>query len=154
MKPAAERKLSHAVASQLSRAGLLEGDKPLLVAVSGGPDSLALLTLLSGLRAQNHLRLHIAHLDHGLRGPESEEDAEYVQSVANDIAIPCTVAKGNVDLFRKKHHLSWEAAAREGRYAFLSSLAEGIGASAVALGHTADDQAETVLLHLMRGSGL
>ncbi|PKB65728.1 MAG: tRNA lysidine(34) synthetase TilS [SAR202 cluster bacterium Io17-Chloro-G3] len=154
MKPAAERKLSHAVASQLSRAGLLEGDKPLLVAVSGGPDSLALLTLLSGLRTQNHLRLHIAHLDHGLRGPESEEDAEYVQSVANDIAIPCTVAKGNVDLFRKKHHLSWEAAAREVRYAFLSSLAEGIGASAVALGHTADDQAETVLLHLMRGSGL
>jgi tRNA(Ile)-lysidine synthase len=154
MTPAVERKLSHTVANLLLGTGLLEGDKPLLVAVSGGPDSLALLTLLSGLRTQYPVRLHIAHLDHGLRGHESEEDARYVQSVASDMAIPCTVEQGNVDLFRKQHHLSWEAAAREVRYTFLSRLADGIGASAVALGHTADDQAETVLLHLMRGSGL
>ncbi|MCZ6891910.1 MAG: tRNA lysidine(34) synthetase TilS [Chloroflexi bacterium] len=149
-----EARLCHEVERVLQEAGLLEDQRPLLVAVSGGPDSLALLHLLHTLSDRHPLSLHVAHLNHGLRGPESEEDGRYVCEVAGNLSLPVTSEAADVGAFRRERRLSWEAAAREVRYAFLSQTAERIGAAAVALGHTADDQAETVLLHLLRGSGL
>ena len=139
----------------LQTAGLLQpSGRVLVVAVSGGPDSLTLLSLLHDLAKRYSLRLHGAHLNHGLRGSESDEDAGYVQEACQSLQVPVTIGRADVQGLRARHRLSWEAAAREARYDFLAHVAEAVGASAVALGHTADDQAETVLLHLLRGTGI
>ncbi|MBI4198967.1 MAG: tRNA lysidine(34) synthetase TilS [Chloroflexi bacterium] len=147
--------LPQRVERALEQAGLLSPPgQTLLVAVSGGPDSLALLLLLHELARARPFRLHVAHLDHGLRGKESEEDARFVQATCQRLQVPATIQRTDVAALRARRRLSWEAAAREARYAFLARVAREEGAAAVAVGHTADDQGETVLLHLLRGSGL
>lgn len=146
-------RLERRVRSALERSGLA-GGKLLVVAVSGGPDSLALLHALHRLEADLGLRLHGAHLDHRLRGRASEEDALFVAGTFRGLGIPGTVEAADVAAYRRQHRLSLEQAARQVRYAFLARVASEQGADAIALGHTADDQAETVLLHLVRGSGL
>lgn len=125
-----------------------------LVAVSGGPDSVCLLHVLHQLEAPLGIRLHIAHLNHMLRGGSSDGDARYVEQLARSLKIPATIEAINVDAYRKKHKLSLEEAAREVRYGFLARAAESAGAGCVALGHTEDDQIETVLMHLVRGAGI
>ena len=132
----------------------LVADKLLVVAVSGGPDSLAMLYALHHLRDVLGLRLHGAHLNHGLRGDSSEQDALFVAETFHHLGIALTSEEADVSAFRRKHHLSVEQAAREVRYAFLARVAEKQRADAIALGHTADDQAETVLMHIIRGTGL
>ena len=128
--------------------------KRLLVAVSGGPDSLALLHALWQLRDEHKLRLYGAHLNHGLRGAESDADAEFTEDTFRRLDIPFTLESADVAAYRARHKLSLEDAARQVRYAFLSVAAAEHAADAIALGHTADDQAETVLMHIIRGSGL
>ncbi len=124
-----------------------------VVAVSGGPDSVCLLQVLYRLREELGLRLHVAHLDHCLRGAESEADADYVRKLAEDLGLPVTVGQRDVNEYRREHRLSLEEAAREVRYAFLEEVVRDTGAYAVAIGHTADDRIETVLLNLLRGTG-
>ena len=126
----------------------------LLVAVSGGPDSLALLHALYGLRDEFGLNLRGAHLNHELRGTDSDADAEFAARVFRQLGIPFTAGSADVAAYRSRHKLSLEDAARRVRYAFLAGAAERHDADAVTLGHTADDQAETVLMHIIRGSGL
>ncbi|MHC4430175.1 MAG: tRNA lysidine(34) synthetase TilS, partial [Planctomycetota bacterium] len=128
-------------------------DGTLLVAVSGGPDSVCLLHVLAALRGELGVRLHVAHLDHQLRGAESEADAGYVADLARQLDVPSTIERRNVDAYRAGRRLSVEAAAREVRYDFLAETARAVAAYAVAVGHTRNDHAETVLLHLIRGSG-
>ena len=125
----------------------------IVAAISGGPDSMALLLLLDRLRGTLGFALHVAHADHGLRGDEAREDARFVESMARYMGLPVTLARLDVNALRDARRMSVEEAAREARYAFLVETAAGTGASAIALGHTADDQAETVLMHLLRGSG-
>ena len=125
----------------------------LLVAVSGGADSTCLLHLLVGLREELGIRLHIAHLDHRLRGVDSEADADYVQGLAKSLDIPLTTGREDVRVYQKKNRISLEEAAREVRYRFLTDTADGVGADRVATGHTLDDQVETILMHLVRGTG-
>ncbi|MBP1465649.1 tRNA lysidine(34) synthetase TilS [Candidatus Chloroploca sp. M-50] len=125
----------------------------LLVAVSGGPDSLVLLHLLTKLRAQGGSQLHVAHLDHGIR-PEAAAEAQYVATLAATWGVPATFARRDVPALAKAHAEGLPAAARRARYHFLASTAMEIGAGAVVVAHQADDQAETVLLHLLRGAGL
>jgi tRNA(Ile)-lysidine synthase len=149
-----ERRLLRAVSRLLRKLGLVQNCQPLIVAVSGGPDSLALLLLLAELRQTLGLSLHVAHLDHGLRGQESQGDAQFVAETARRLNVPVTLERGDVESHRISRGLSLEEAAREVRYSFLSRVAAAQGAAAVALGHTADDQAETILMHLLRGSGL
>ncbi len=139
------------VRARLEEYGLHGGS--LVVAVSGGPDSTALLLALTELQSSLGLRLHVAHLDHGLR-TDSTDDASFVEDLARKMGHPCTVERADVAAYRRQHRLSPEAAAREVRYAFLARVACEAGADAVALAHTRDDQAETVLLHLVRGGGL
>jgi tRNA(Ile)-lysidine synthase len=141
------------VRQALERSGLTDG-KRLVVAVSGGPDSLALLYALHHLRGELGLELHGAHLDHGLRGEASRADARFVAETFRSLGVPFTVEDADVASFRRERGLSLEDAAREVRYAFLFRVAADQQADAIALGHTSDDQAETVLLHLIRGSGL
>ncbi len=146
--------LERRVAASLRRAGFSPAGV-LIVAASGGPDSTALLRCLHRLRKEHCLRLHVAHLNHDFRGAEADHDAAFVQRLADSLGLPCSIDKQDpVAYQRQKGISSFEQTAREMRYAFLSLVAESVGADAVALGHTADDQAETVLLHLLRGSGI
>ena len=126
----------------------------LVVAVSGGPDSLALVHALHTLRRDLRLRLHAAHLDHGLRPEASAEDADFVRKTMRTLRVPLTIQKLDVAEFSRQRRLSLEDAARRLRYEFLSGVAANEGADAVAVAHTRDDQAETVLMHILRGSGL
>jgi len=126
----------------------------LVVAVSGGPDSMALLHALHSLRQELRLTLHGAHLDHQLRGEASQQDAEFVARTFLELGIESTIESGDVTGFQKANRLSLEEAAREVRYAFLANVSKQQEAAAIALGHTSNDQAESVLMHLIRGSGL
>lgn len=146
-------RLHSRVKSALEQSGLTR-NKALIVAVSGGPDSLALLHSLHSLRDELGLRLHGAHLDHRLRGEASRADAHFVASVFANLGIGFTTEEADVYAFQNQHKLSLEEAAREVRYAFLASVSHEQRADAIALGHTADDQAETILMHIIRGAGL
>ncbi len=121
-----------------------------VVGVSGGADSLALLHLLTSLRERLPFTLHVATLDHGLRGAAGAADADFVRRTAEAWGLPVTV--GAVQLDPQASGL--EARARAARYHFLATTARTIGADRVAVAHHADDQAETVLMHLIRGTGL
>ncbi|MBM3945975.1 MAG: tRNA lysidine(34) synthetase TilS [SAR202 cluster bacterium] len=128
-------------------------DTTLVAAVSGGPDSLALLHLLARLQTSCGLSLHVAHLDHALRD-DSADDARFVQEQAWLLGLPFICRRVDVLSQGTRLRLGLEQAAREVRYAFLAQVAQDAGAAAVALGHTADDQAETVLHRIVRGTGL
>jgi tRNA(Ile)-lysidine synthase len=132
---------------------LVSRGERLVVAVSGGPDSVCLLYILVELREELGIALHVAHLDHRLRGKDSAADAAYVAGLARRLGLSATIEARDVNAYRKRNRLSLEEAAREVRYAFLMQVAEAIGATNVAVGHTADDHTETVLMHLLRGSG-
>lgn len=123
-----------------------------VVAVSGGVDSMVLLDLMDRLRASLEIQLCVAHLDHQLR-PTSAEDSRFVAEAARQRGLPCRVGCRDVGQYARQRRLSLEAAARQLRYQFLEEVAAAIGAQKIALGHHADDQAETVLLRLLRGSG-
>lgn len=125
-----------------------------VVAVSGGPDSVCLLHVLRCLAGEMALTLHVAHLNHGLRGADSDGDAAFVATLAQQWGIAATIERADVRAYRAAHGLSLEDAARQVRYAFLRRVAVGCGASAIAVGHSADDQVETILMHWLRGAGL
>jgi tRNA(Ile)-lysidine synthase len=137
------------VDSILQQNCFLNPEKVLLVAVSGGPDSLCLLDLLVRIGYP----LVIAHLNHGLR-PESQSEADYVEKIAKAAGHPFIIGQEDVPGFACENSLSIEEAARNVRYTFLFKQAEQVGAQAVAVAHTADDQVETVLMHFLRGAGL
>jgi tRNA(Ile)-lysidine synthase len=120
---------------------------PVIVAVSGGADSTALLLILAELADEFGIVIHVAHFDHRTRPKQSAEDADFVAKLANRVGAPIRVG-------RAEKPTKTEDAARTARYEFLRRAAGEIGATAIATGHTRDDQAETVLLHLTRGSGL
>ncbi len=126
----------------------------MIVAFSGGPDSSALLHSLHTLKDELGLELHAAHLDHGLRPDASDADAAFAREFAASLGVPIAVEKADTRAVQAERGLSTEAAARAVRYEFLSRLAAERGADCIALGHTRDDQAETVLLNILRGSGL
>ncbi|MBM4032965.1 MAG: tRNA lysidine(34) synthetase TilS [Planctomycetes bacterium] len=129
------------------------GDR-VVVAVSGGPDSMALLDALVELREHLGLSLWVAHLNHMLRGKAAAEDADFVCGHAQAFGLPYTYGTADVALERRDRGGSLEAAARRERYEFLELVAATADAQKAALGHTADDQVETVLLRLMRGGEL
>ena len=120
------------------------GDR-VVCAVSGGADSVALLLAMHLLKDKLQITLSAAHFNHHLRGEESDRDAEFVRQLCDRYDIPCTLGSGNVVTGKK----GLEAAARDARYGFLKSLP-----GKIATAHTADDNAETVLMHMVRGTGL
>ncbi len=123
-----------------------------LVAVSGGADSVALLRVLHLLAPELRLRLTAAHLNHGLR-PEAERDAAFVRRLASELGIDCRVETCDVRALGRREGLCLEEAGRRARYAFFEDLARQRGCGRIALGHHMDDNAEQVLLALLRGSG-
>lgn len=141
-----------AVAMGCRRESLMPNGSRVIVAVSGGPDSLAMLYALVAIAGSPpRWRLRVAHLDHGARGARGAADARYVAGVAARLGLPFT--GGRLRRMRRRG-ASWESAAREARYAFLAKAAARWRADRIAVGHTADDQAETVLHRLCRGCGL
>lgn len=132
---------------------MLQEKEKVLVAVSGGPDSLTLLNVLHRLAPSLGLRLVVAHINHRLRGEESVEDAAFVQNCAVELGWDFCLAEVDVYARIAQTKESIQEAARELRYEALINLGKKHQASKIALGHTADDQAETVLMHIIRGSG-
>jgi tRNA(Ile)-lysidine synthase len=126
----------------------------ILCAVSGGADSMCMLHMLSRIAQTGAIRIAAAHFDHGLRGAESDRDAEFVRDYCASNNITCYLGAGDVSAYAKQNKISIEAAARELRYDFLQKTALKAGADRIATAHTADDNAETVLINLIRGSGL
>jgi len=125
-----------------------------VVGVSGGPDSLCLLHVLNRLRERYGIELHVAHLDHRIRGSESEEDAAFVARLAEEWGLPATVEACDVPRLARESKLASEEAARQARYSFLARVALTVGAKRIAVGHNADDQTETIVMHWLRGAGL
>lgn len=135
----------------IKRHNLIKKGEKLVIGVSGGPDSVALLYLLNSLKKQLHFSLYIAHLDHMLR-KDSYKDREFVEGLAEKLRLPITTAQINVKELIKKG--SVEEVARNVRLGFLFRAAGEVNADKIALGHTQDDQAETVLMRILRGAGL
>jgi len=139
----------------LERYRMVEDGDLVVVAVSGGPDSVALLHVLRLVQGRWYprLALHVAHLNHQLRGEESDADEQYVRRLADELDLPVTTSRTDVGALARKQRRNIEDVGREVRYRFLRTLAEKIGAQRIATGHTLTDQAETVLLRLVRGAG-
>jgi tRNA(Ile)-lysidine synthase len=148
IRPPVEEAFLHAV----ERYAMVRRGDRLLAAVSGGGDSVLMLHLLIGHQARCPFSIHVAHLNHGLRGAESDEDEAFVRDLAARHALPLTCSRA--DLARVPGGpSSVEERARNARHEFLRTAARASGCARIALGHTLDDQAETVLMWLLRGAG-
>ncbi|MBI5411086.1 MAG: tRNA lysidine(34) synthetase TilS [Nitrospirae bacterium] len=147
--------LARRVAATLVARRLFEPGDCILVAVSGGPDSVALLALLAELAPSWRLRLCALHINHGLRGEESDEDARFVAALCERLGISFRCER--IDLGGpagdRKRGSSLQERAREARYELLIRVGRELGVDKIALGHTADDQAETLLMWMLRGAG-
>lgn len=124
----------------------------LLVGVSGGPDSIALLSLLYRLTRSWRLTLTAVHCNYGLRGAESDGDESFVREFCQERQLPLVIHRPT--LVKRRQRSSLQARARDARYDFMRQLAHEVGAVRIAVGHTANDQAETVLMWMLRGAGM
>ncbi|HAA89867.1 MAG TPA: tRNA lysidine(34) synthetase TilS [Peptococcaceae bacterium] len=140
------------IRSFIDRHQLLEPGMKVVVAVSGGSDSLALLHVLKELRDSYQWELHVAHLNHLLR-PAAGEEAAFVQGLAHRWGLPVTIGYCRVTQLASRWKVGIEEAARIARYHFLLQVARSVGAQRIAVGHHADDQVETVLFNIIRGTG-
>ncbi len=132
----------------------LHGREAVVCAFSGGPDSTALLLELKRLQDAGRLGpLFAGHFEHGIRGQEALDDLAFCRELCLQLGVPLFSESADVPAYAAAHGLSLETAARQLRYNFLRRLKSALGADCIALGHHRDDQAETVLLHLVRGSG-
>ena len=138
----------------IERDGLIGVGDSVVVGVSGGADSVCLAHVLLRLSKQAAFSLHVAHLNHGIRGEDADRDAGFVRELAKGWGIPASIQKCDVPALAAEHRIAIEEAARRARYGFLGRIALEQGAGVVAVAHTADDQVETILMHWLRGSGL
>ena len=151
MPTAKNASLEQKVLAYIREKKIISPGEKLVVAVSGGPDSVCLLDILSQLQPELGIELVVAHFDHGLRPAEDEMETRFVRDLASRMDLPFEVEKG---LLREGGGAaSWEEKARDARYAFLQAVREKHRAQKIAVGHNLDDQAETVLMRLLRGSG-
>ncbi len=133
---------------------LTEDRDSVVVAVSGGADSVALLHILLQLRSCLGISLYVASLDHGVRAQDSRDDLAFVGELSKHWELPFAGGHADVPLMAAQSDMGIEEAARRARYDFLAQLAERIGANCVAVGHHAQDQAETIMMRILRGAGL
>jgi tRNA(Ile)-lysidine synthase len=142
------------VRQTISECNMVAPHDRVLVAVSGGIDSVVLLHVLLQLAPELSVRLGVAHLNHGLRGKDADEDADFVAALARQQQLSFYQSKEDTRKYQKQHRMSLEEAARRLRYTFLEKVCADNGYQKVAVGHQADDNAEQVLMQLIRGAGL
>ena len=142
------------VSGNIKRHNLISPGQTLIVAVSGGADSVALLHVLYRLRHRLRFYIHVASLNHGIRGEAAARDVQHVRELAGQWQLPFTAGRVNAPGIAKRAGIGLEDAARRARYDFLAKLALQQNATCVAVGHHAVDQIETILLHIIRGSGM
>lgn len=148
-----EKKILRTVRQTIATHRMLAAGDSVLIAVSGGPDSVILAHVLHTLTAEYPLRLAIAHLNHCLRKKDSDRDAEFVADFARRLDVPFYTEKKDVIALQRSAHLSLEETARKIRYGFLEDIAARYGFNKIAIGHHSNDNAELVLMNLLRGSG-
>lgn len=148
------RKLRPDIISASKRYRMFDPGDRVLVAVSGGPDSVAMLHAVHTRSSEFGISLHVAHLNHGIRGEQSNLDEAFVRNLAHEFGLPITVGRVDVPAMRTELRLGEEEAARIARHRFLRETAESVGANRIAIAHTADDRAETILLNILRGCGV
>lgn len=148
-----EKKILKTVRQTIAAHRMLAAGDSVLIAVSGGADSVALAYVLHSLAADYRLRMAIAHLNHGLRRQDAERDAEFAADIARRLDLPFYKGKKDVRQFQQSAHLSLEEAARKLRYRFLREISTRCGYNKIAVGHHSNDNAELVLMNLLRGSG-
>ena len=133
---------------------LIESGDKVLIALSGGPDSVCLLNILFKLKDELNIELGAAHLNHMLRGKDAMEDEQYVIDICKQMNVECFTKQVNINEYSKKEKLSSEMAGRIVRYNFFDEIIKEHGYTKIATAHNANDQAETILFRLMRGTGL
>ena len=148
------RTLTARIRETIRKHGMLRAGDRVALAVSGGADSVALLRLFHSLRAELGIALVVVHFNHQLRGAESDEDEKFVAALAQALALPIITGRADVALTAKRNHWNLEDAARRLRYQFFEDARKQNAITRVATAHTSDDQAETVLARIIRGTGL
>ena len=138
----------------IEKYGMLDSEDKIVVGVSGGPDSITLLHILWRLKEELNISIISAHLNHGLRGKDAVTDEEFVKEFSYKLGIPVRTESVKVHDFAKSNNLTIEEAGRKLRYELYRKIAEETSSNKVAVGHNLDDQAETVLMRIIRGSGI
>jgi len=146
-------KMKQRVTETIRKYQMIDAGDHVLVGLSGGRDSVVLLDVLSGLRNLFEYQVSACHLNHQLRGDEAFRDEAFVQKICSEREIPLYSDRKDVLSYKKEYRVSLEEAARTVRYRFYREAAASIGCSKLATGHHADDNAESVLIFLLRGSG-
>jgi len=148
-----ESDLADRVVAFMAREELAPPGSTVLAAVSGGQDSCALLHILAARREDLGIRVHAAHLDHGFRGADGEDDARFVRGLAERLGVSVLCGRADGPGTAQRRGMSVQEAARVLRHEFLERAADEAGADRIALGHTRDDHIETILLNILRGTG-
>lgn len=138
----------------ISKYELIEKGDKIVVGVSGGHDSMTLLYVLKSLRKEMEFTIYAVHINHGIRGIEADGDEQYVRDICKKLNIPFYSHKANMDEYAKKHKLTSEEAGRHIRYSFFRKVIKEIDGNKIAVAHNKNDQAETLLMRFMRGTGV
>ncbi len=133
---------------------LIDKEDKIIVGVSGGPDSMALLHILNEIKEELGFNIYVAHINHGIRKEEADADEEFVKNICSGLLIPFFSTKVNMDEYAKKNKLTSEEAGRAIRYSFFNKILDDIGGGKIAVAHNKNDQAETLLMRFFRGTGL
>ena len=142
------------VLDYVNKNNILEHGDSVILGVSGGADSVCMLHLLNSLKEELGIELTVVHVNHGIRGMEAERDAEFVEHISKKLGVECKIFHIDVPSIARNRKISEEEAGRIERYAVFESVAQDIGANKIAVAHNLNDNSETVLFHLFRGSGL
>ena len=146
--------LNKKILSYINDNNLIKPGDKILVALSGGPDSLCLLNILKELKCKLNIEIGAAHLNHLLRGEDAFKDEEFVINTCKEMNIPCYIKRVDINKYSKEYKLSSELAGRNARYDFFDEILKKEGFNKIATAHNANDQAETIIFRLMRGTGL
>lgn len=138
----------------IKKYNLIEEHDKIVIGVSGGPDSMALLYLLNDIKEELDFKIFVAHVNHGIRKDEADEDERFVKNICGKLSVPFYSIKVNMDEYAKKNKLTSEEAGRAIRYNFFNKILKDIGGSKIAVAHNKNDQAETLLMRFFRGTGI
>ena len=133
---------------------MIKAEEKILVALSGGPDSVCLLHILYSLKEKLNIKVGAIHINHMLRGEEALKDERYVNDICEKLRIDCYIERIDINKVASENSISLEMAGREERYKAFQKIKEKYGYDKIAVAHNANDQAETILMRMMRGTGL